>query len=132
MHEWALAQAVIDSTIALLEKKGTNAAKEIVLSIGELQNIDMQIFDFSLKELSKGTNLENATITYKEEKAILVCNKCGCEWSYDKSFEKLTEEEKEAIHFIPETLHIYVHCPRCNSVDFDVKEGRGIFIKDVK
>ena len=132
MHEWALAQAVIDSATALLEKKGTNTAKEIILSVGELQNIDMQIFDFALKELSKGTNLENATITYKKEKAILVCNKCGYEWAYDKSFEKLTEEEKEAIHFIPETLHIYVHCPRCKSVDFDVKKGRGIFIKDVK
>jgi hydrogenase nickel incorporation protein HypA/HybF len=49
MHEWALAQAVIDSTLALLEKKGTNTAKEIILRIGELQNIDMQIFDFVLK-----------------------------------------------------------------------------------
>ncbi len=131
MHEWALAQAVIKSTIALSDEKGIKSVGKIILLIGELQNIDMEIFDFALKELSKGTVLENTPITYKKEEAVLTCNRCGYTWPYDESFTKLSEEEKEAIHFIPETLHIYIHCPECGSVDFDVKKGRGIFIEDV-
>ncbi len=132
MHEWALAEAVVNSAINMAQEKNLSHIKLLSLKVGEIQQIDMEVFDYAIKELSKGTILENSQIKYKIFPAKLVCNNCGNIWSYMESFQELTEEEKEAIHFIPETIHVYIKCPKCKSADFEIKEGRGVFIEDIK
>lgn len=132
MHEWALAEAVVDSSLKLIKEKRLEKVNEIYIKIGELQNIDVEIFDFAFKELIKKTELENLKIIYITEEAILKCNICGNKWKFKESFNKLNEDEKEAIHFIPETLHIYIKCPNCSSFDFEIISGRGVFLEDIK
>jgi len=132
MHEWALAETIIKTSINLTQEKNLSRVKEVYLKIGEIQQIDLEVFDFALKELSKGTILENAKFNFEMFPALLHCNSCGYQWSYKDSLDKLSGEEKEAIHFIPETIHVYIHCPKCGSPDFDIKEGRGVWIKDIK
>lgn len=131
MHEWALAEAIVDSSLKLLQSKGKEKVDNIFIKVGELQNIDLEVFDFAIKELIKGTPLENLKINYETEEAILKCNNCGTKWKFKDSFSKLNDDEKEAIHFIPETLHIYIRCPNCSSVDFDIEIGRGIYLEDI-
>jgi hydrogenase nickel incorporation protein HypA/HybF len=41
------------------------------------------------------------------------------------------ENVQENIHFIPEVAHVYVKCPRCESPDFEVLKGRGVWINKV-
>ncbi|ACK41412.1 MULTISPECIES: hydrogenase nickel incorporation protein HypA [Dictyoglomus] len=132
MHEWALAEAVVKSAIDMAQKKNLSQIKLLFLRVGEVQQIDMEVFNYAIKELSKGTILENSEIKYEIFPAKLVCNNCGNIWSYMESFQGLTDEEKEAIHFIPETIHVYMKCPKCKSADFEIKEGRGVFIEDIK
>lgn len=132
MHEWALAEAVVESSLNLIKEKRLEKINEIFIKVGELQNIDIEIFDFAFKELIKNTKLENSKIVYVTEEAILKCNICGNEWKFKESFNKLNEDEKEAIHFIPETLHIYIKCPKCLSFDFEIVSGRGVFLEDIK
>ncbi|MGB9857136.1 MAG: hydrogenase nickel incorporation protein HypA [Dictyoglomaceae bacterium] len=132
MHEWALADAVVSSVLALTQRKSLGEVREVFLKIGEIQQIDLEIFDFALKELSKGTLLETTKINYEIHPAIIHCNLCDYRWSYKESFDKLKDEEKEAIHFIPETIHVYICCPKCGSRDFDIEEGRGVWVEDVK
>ncbi|MBC7194276.1 MAG: hydrogenase nickel incorporation protein HypA [Caldisericia bacterium] len=131
MHEWALAEAIVDSSLKLLQSKGKEKVDNIFIKVGELQNIDLEVFDFAIKELIKGTPIENSKINYETEEAILKCNNCGTKWKFKDSFSKLNDDEKEAIHFIPETLHIYIRCPNCSSVDFDIEIGRGIYLEDI-
>lgn len=132
MHEWALAEAVVESVFKLKKEKNLESVNEIFVKVGELQNIDIEIFDFALKELLRQSKLENSKIIYENQEAILKCNFCGIQWKFKDSFEKLSDEEKESIHFIPETLHLYINCPNCSSFDFNIVLGRGVFLEDIK
>lgn len=131
MHEWALAEAIIASVIREAQSKNLRKIDFLSIKVGEIQQIDLGVFDFALKELSKSTILDGAKIKYEDYPAILFCNLCNNEWSYRESFDKLGDEEKEAIHFIPETIHVYIRCPKCGSVDFEIKEGRGVWIEEI-
>lgn len=132
MHEWALADAIVNSSLKLAKDKGLPKVNEIFIRIGEVNNIDIDAFNFALSEIMKGTILENSKIIFNEIQANLKCNNCGFIFNYKNEFDKLSEDEKESIHFIPETVHIYIRCPNCGSVDFDFIEGRGIFLEDIK
>lgn len=132
MHEWALADAIVNSSLKLSKEKGLNKVNEILIRIGEVNSIDLDAFNFAISEIIKGTILENAKIIFNEIKANLKCNNCGFIFSYEDEFHKLSLDEKEAIHFIPETIHIYLRCPNCKSVDFDFVEGRGIYLEDIR
>jgi len=132
MHEWALADAIVNSSLKLAKDKGIQKVNEILIRIGEVNSIDLDAFSFALSEIMKGTILENSKITYKEIEATLKCNNCGFIFKYKNEFNKLTSDEKESIHFIPETVHIYLRCPNCGSIDFDFIEGRGIYLEDIK
>jgi len=131
MHEWALAEGVVNTALKIAQNKNLRKVKTILLKVGEIQQIDLEVFDFALKELSKDTILEKAEIKYENFPAYLSCHVCGYKWSFYESFNKLNEEEKEAIHFVPETIHVYIKCPKCGSHDFEITEGRGVFIEDV-
>ncbi len=131
MHEWALAEAIINSAINIAQNKNLSKVESVLLRVGEIQQIDLDILSYAIKELSQGTLLENAHFKYKIHPAKIFCHNCGNLWDYSESFSKLQEEEKEAIHFIPETIHVYVRCPKCGSVDFEIKEGRGVWIEEI-
>ena len=122
MHEWALAEAVVSSAVKFSKEKKMKT-KEIVVSLGELQQIDQKIFEFALKEIMKSMGLD-LRVKFKKDKAILKCKICGEEWSF--ASKKLGEQEKESIHFIPEMVHDYVKCPACGSPDFIIRKGRGL------
>ena len=124
MHEWALAESVISSVIKFAKEKKVEI-REVTISMGELQQVDRGVFDFALKEIMKAMGL-NLKIKLKNEKAIFKCKECGNEWNFE--YKNLREEEKESIHFIPETVHSYVKCPKCGSPDFIIKRGRGIWL----
>ena len=59
MHEWALAEAVIATVIEYSRKEGLEEVTKIKIKIGELQQIETEIFEFALNELTKaqGTSL---------------------------------------------------------------------------
>jgi hydrogenase nickel incorporation protein HypA/HybF len=131
MHEWALAESIFNLCNKLAQEKKLSKIEFVSIKVGEIQQIDLEIFDFALKEISKGTILENVKIKYNIHPAILHCNSCDYKWAYKESFDSLSEDEKEAIHFIPETIHVYIHCPNCKSADFEIEEGRGVWVEDI-
>jgi len=131
MHEWSLADGVISTILSsfnLVEKQVTRV--EIV--VGELQQIEIEAFEFALTELSKNTPLENAQFMIKREEARFRCRRCGAEWGFDEGLKDLDEESKEAIHFVPEAAHAFMKCPKCNGSDFDVVKGRGMYLAEVE
>lgn len=134
MHEWALADAVIAAAIEEARNEGLAEITELQLRIGELQQLDLEIFKFALDELVKSYTgspvLEEVKIVLEKEPAIFKCRVCGKEWDYGA--QGLTEEEYEAVHFAPEVAHAYIRCPSCKSPDFEVIQGRGVLIQTIK
>jgi len=121
MHEWALAEAVIESAIKFTDKQ----IKHICIVLGEIQQIDIEILDFALNNYKTLHNkTKNAVIDFETESGILRCNVCNNEWNF-----RSKESYNENVHFIPEFAHAFIHCPKCKSQDFKIVSGRGIYIK---
>ncbi len=130
MHEWALAEGVISTALKVAEKEGLGEITKIKIKLGELQQIEIETFKFALKEIIRPQSIiiRKTNIEIETEKAILKCRVCGQEWAFGDAMKKLSEEESESIHFVPEIAHVYVRCPRCKSPDFEVVKGRGVWI----
>jgi hydrogenase nickel incorporation protein HypA/HybF len=129
MHEWALAEAVIAAASEAAKKEGLREVTEVRIRVGELQQIEQEVFKFALSQLKKA-GLESARFRIEKVRAKLRCRACGHTWIFSK--ERLDEGTIEAIHFVPEVAHAYVKCPRCGSPDFEVLEGRGVWLLSIK
>lgn len=133
MHEWALAEAIISTALEASEKEKFEEITEIDIKMGELQQIEKEIFEFALKELMKErTSLKKTKINIKIMETVLRCNVCGHKWAFSDIKDELNEEEAEAIHFIPEVAFVHSRCPKCKSPDFEIIEGRGVWIDSIK
>jgi len=133
MHEWALAEAVISTVSKTAREQGLGEIAEIRIKLGQLQQIEADIFEFALKEIgqSRKTLFKNVKIQLQEEKAVLKCRACGQKWMFGDNMKELDHERSEAIHFVPETAHAYIRCPECKSPDFEVLKGRGVWIDSI-
>lgn len=130
MHEWALAEAVISTALKVAKKDRLREITKIKIKMGELQQIDLEIFEFALKEIIQPQSaiMRKAKIELESERAILKCRVCERQWAFSDAIKKLSEEESEFIHFIPDIAHVYIRCPKCKSPDFEIVKGRGVWI----
>ena len=133
MHEWALAEAVVSTVSKTAREQGFSAVTDIRIKLGQLQQIEADIFKFALKEImrSRISLFKCAKIQLQEEKAVLKCKVCGHEWAFADNMGKLDHKRSEAIHFVPEVAHAYVRCPGCGSPDFEILNGRGVWIDSI-
>lgn len=129
MHEWALAESVISAASQIAEKEGLKVISEVKIKVGELQQVELDIFKFALSQLRTG-NFKKTKFAVETVKAEFKCRVCGHEWSFSKA--GLSGDSAEAIHFVPETVHAYIKCPKCGSPDFEFLKGRGIWLESIK
>jgi hydrogenase nickel incorporation protein HypA/HybF len=129
MHEWALAEAVIAAASKIAEKEGLREVAEVKVKVGELQGVEFDILEFAFSQLKTG-KFRSAKFKMETVQAELKCRVCGHEWVF--SNEELDEGTVEAIHFVPEVAHAYVKCPKCGSPDFEVVEGRGVWLESIR
>jgi len=129
MHEWALAEAIISAASQIAEEEGLREITEVKIKVGKLQQIEIDTLEFVLSQI-KPTNFKNTKYTIETVEAELKCRICGCNWTFGK--ERLEEDAKEAIHFVPEIAHTFVKCPKCGSPDFEILQGRGIWLESIE
>jgi hydrogenase nickel incorporation protein HypA/HybF len=129
MHEWALAEAIITAAQQIAEKEKIREIKEVTVKIGELQQVEREILRFALSKL-KPASFKNAEFHITKAKTTLKCRVCGNIWLFRKN--KLDEDTAEAIHFVPEVAHAYIKCPKCGSPDFEISDGRGVWLESIK
>ncbi|UCH71503.1 MAG: hydrogenase nickel incorporation protein HypA [Thermoplasmatales archaeon] len=134
MHEWALAESIINTTIEAADIEKLKKIIELKISMGELQQIEQDIFEFALNEIIKSQNnkLKDVKIIIETERSILKCKNCGHKWNFSYMKNKLSGDESEAIHFIPEVAFVHTRCPKCESPDFEITKGRGVTITSIK
>jgi hydrogenase nickel incorporation protein HypA/HybF len=129
MHEWALAEAIINSATEIAEKEGIEKVTVVQIKVGELQQVEKDILRFALLQL-RTSKLKKAKFEIRKERAKLKCRVCGNTWFFSKN--KLDQTASEAVHFIPEIAHTYIKCPKCGSPDFEILVGRGVTLQSVR
>ena len=129
MHEWALAEAVLKSASEIAEKEQLDEVNEVNISVGELQDVEREIFLFALQQL-KPAKFMHTKFHIRRATTVLACRNCGNTWQLRR--QKLDAATKEAIHFVPEVAHTYLKCPKCGSPDFEISQGRGIWLQNIK
>jgi hydrogenase nickel incorporation protein HypA/HybF len=97
--------------------------------VGELQQVEHEVLQFAFQQL-KTPLFRNAEFVLRSQPAKFRCRNCGHEWGFTS--EGMTEEVSEAIHFVPEMAHVYIKCSQCGSPDFEVVEGRGVWLATIK
>ncbi len=131
MHEWALADGILKTVLEFAEKHNAKSVKKVTIVLGELQDVELEIVEFALNEMKKGTIAQNAEFSFKEEEAIFKCRNCGYTWKLKDVENKLNGEMREDIHFVPDVVHTFISCPKCGSRDFEVVKGRGVYISEI-
>src|SRR3989304_212345 len=129
MHEWALAEAVITAASQIAEKEKLKEVTQVTIKVGELQQVEQDILRFALSQL-KPASFKGAKFRITRAKATLKCRVGEHMWLLKK--QKLDKSTAEAIHFVPEIAHTYIKCPKCGSPDFEITEGRGIWLENIK
>jgi hydrogenase nickel incorporation protein HypA/HybF len=134
MHEWALAESIIETVLDVATKEKLKEIKEIKIQIGELQQIEKDIFEFALNEIIKSQykKLKDVKINIKTIKSTLNCKNCGHSWDFSDIKKTINDDEGEAIHFLPEVTFVHTRCPKCGSPDFEITSGRGVMISSIK
>jgi hydrogenase nickel incorporation protein HypA/HybF len=134
MHEWALAESIVMATVEEARKEQLKTITQVIVYIGELQQIEKEIFLFALNELSKSQKppIQKDAFVLKTEKSTLTCKNCGETWKYSDMKKKLNKTEAESIHFIPEIVFVHARCPKCGSPDFEITTGRGVTLSSIK
>jgi hydrogenase nickel incorporation protein HypA/HybF len=133
MHEWALAEAVLRSAKDIAQKEGLCRVDEIVVRMGELQQVDLDVFGFAFKEVLGATDpiLGGTKLAIEKEAAMFRCRLCSREWTYAEARSWMRAEEAELVHFVPEMAHSYMRCQGCSSPDFELVRGRGVWLQRV-
>jgi hydrogenase nickel incorporation protein HypA/HybF len=129
MHEWALAEAILVSANEIAEKERLKEITEVTIKVGELQQVEPDILRFALSQM-KTEIFKNAKFRILKAKTTLKCRVCGTTWQFNLG--KLDKNTAEAIHFVPEVAHTYIKCPKCGSPDFEIVNGRGVWLENVK
>ena len=133
MHEWALAEAIISTACRVAADKKFTEITEIKIKLGQLQQIDFEIFQVALQEIMQAQRqlLPKTKIELESAPVVLECRCCRYTWNGIDDLRKTTETESEAIHFVPELAHVYMRCPQCSSSDFKIESGRGVWIDSI-
>jgi hydrogenase nickel incorporation protein HypA/HybF len=134
MHEWALAEAVLKTAIEVAHKEQIIKITKITVQLGEMQQINEEIFRFILNELVEmyRKDFHNVKIDLIMEKTMLQCNHCAHAWPFGSSKHALDSDESESIHFIPEVALVHTRCPQCGRPDFRITKGRGVTIASIE
>lgn len=129
MHEWALAEAVIGSVQRFAKNEGFSTIDEVTIRVGELQNVDIEIFEFAISQL-RLPMLEHTVFRVEVQPTQLRCRVCTEQWNPHSN--TLAEDIAESVHFVPEVAHAYIKCPHCGSPDFEVLSGRGVWLQSIR
>lgn len=132
MHEWALAEGVIATALEAVEREGLSRITRLSVHVGELQRISLDVFEHAIRTVLPHAEprLQGADIQISIEPARLECRACGADFAVAEAApaDGLGEDQREAIHFVPELAHAFLRCPSCESPDFRVLRGRGVSI----
>ena len=77
MHEYPTARRIVNVVLEEAERHGAKRVLEVKLAIGELTALGVEQVKFYIEALSKGTVMEDSTVTVESVASQVECGECG-------------------------------------------------------
>ena len=134
MHEWALAEGVVQTALQTARENGLRRVSAIRVTVGQMQQISPAFFHKAIEEVIPADEplLEGVEVRIDSEEAACRCRACDAEFGVGEALGALGGEAAESIHFIPELAQTFMACPACGSPDYSVERGRGVVLAAVE
>jgi hydrogenase nickel incorporation protein HypA/HybF len=110
MHEFSLAQNIIEIVDEAVKKNNVTVVKEIELEIGQLSGVEITALETALECLIPGSILDKAKMHMNIVEGIALCRKCKHQFSTDD---------------------LLSPCPNCNSYGPEIIFGKELRVKSI-
>jgi len=110
MHEFAIAQSILERALAEAEKNEAKRICVLGVKLGKDSHITPDSLEFCLKAVAKGTIAEEAKIEIEPLALMLKCRQCG-----------LTFSPQEEAH----------SCSNCGSANLELISGDEVFLESL-
>ena len=117
MHEFSMAQGILNAVLETAEENDANKVTDIVIQIGKLAMLNPEQLTFMLNVLIEDTIAENANIVIEDIDVEIKC--CNC------VYEGIGDVD-DSDHYLPMIL-----CPKCESHRVNVLNGKDVTIKNI-
>jgi len=112
MHEFSIAESLIEIVQSVSEKEGMNPVEVVHLRIGRLSGIQAEALLLAYQLVTQETPLEGSRLEIQEVEPRAVCRDCGHEFDFPEDF--------------------FCCCPQCDSVRIDIKQGREMVVDSLE
>jgi hydrogenase nickel incorporation protein HypA/HybF len=111
MHELSLVEAVVNTLKGLQSKNKWKRVVHVTLKVGQMRQVEPEVFDFAFHSSVVGTPLEGVELSIIETPVSFSCQACH------------QTSNSEEYHFI---------CPVCGSPDVDLVSGMELTIESIE
>jgi hydrogenase nickel incorporation protein HypA/HybF len=110
MHEFTLAQNILEIVDETVKKNNVTTVKEVELEIGKLSGVEIDALETAIECLKPGSLLEYADVRMILIDGIGICRSCRHRFS-------------------PSDL--FAPCPKCNSYHPEIISGKELRVKSI-
>ena len=110
MHEFSLAENVLEMSLKTLKDQGGSVIREIELEVGKASGVDLESFRFALDIVLENSLHYPINIKITEKLAIGYCSNCMAEYPLNR---------------------VYDLCPNCSSFCSAVVGGKELKVKAI-
>ena len=110
MHEFSLAQNIIEIVEETVAKNNAGKVSVIELEIGTLSGVEIPALDMALESLQPGSVIDGAEIVKQIIKGKAKCPKCQHEFEPDDYF---------------------AACPKCSNFGAEIIKGKELRVKSI-
>ena len=110
MHEFSLAQNIIEIVDESLKNNGVSRAIEVHLEVGTLSGVEIPALEMALESLKTGSIIENTDIKLIIIKGRAKCVQCKNEY---------------------QPMDLFSPCPVCGSYGSDIITGKELLVKSI-
>lgn len=111
MHELSLTMDILEIVEKNAENLKAKIVHEIEMDVGELSGVEYDALIFAFENAPKSEILKNVKLIINKIPVKAVCNSCKHEF---------------------EECDYYTPCPKCNSFDINIEQGKEFKIKSIK
>lgn len=121
MHEFSLAQAIVETVLQAASQHGASAVEEVNLEVGEVALVNMEQLEWHIQMLTQATAADGVRIGWRIVPARILCLECGYEGVVGH------RELDPSFHYeIP-----ILECPECESANTKIVSGRELRVVDI-